>query len=188
MNKIPTMYKRDPDDRKHVLPEIHPDCLWVADGEGVATRKYEGTSVMKDEKGFWWARREVKKGKERPDNYLYISTDPISEAQMGYEPIEQSGYYEAFDDAMIANHGHTFDPGTYELIGPKINGNPEKTERHDLRMHKLAETVNMQGMVRDFETIKKLVIHLGDVRGWEGIVFHHPDGRMAKIKRRDFPA
>jgi hypothetical protein len=40
MNKIPTMYKRDPDDRKHVLAEIHPDCLWVADGEGVATRKY----------------------------------------------------------------------------------------------------------------------------------------------------
>jgi len=22
--------------------------------------------------------------------------------------------------------------------------------------------------------------------GWEGIVFHHPDGRMAKIKGRDF--
>ena len=22
---------------------------------------------------------------------------------------------------------------------------------------------------------------------WEGIVWHHPDGRMAKLKRRDFP-
>ena len=23
-------------------------------------------------------------------------------------------------------------------------------------------------------------------RGWEGIVWHHPDGRMAKLKVRDF--
>lgn len=23
-------------------------------------------------------------------------------------------------------------------------------------------------------------------RGWEGIVWHHPDGRMAKLKARDF--
>ena len=22
---------------------------------------------------------------------------------------------------------------------------------------------------------------------WEGIVWHHPDGRMAKLKKRDFP-
>ena len=27
----------------------------------------------------------------------------------------------------------------------------------------------------------------GDFR-FEGIVWHHPDGRMAKLKRRDFPA
>ena len=23
--------------------------------------------------------------------------------------------------------------------------------------------------------------------GWEGIVWHHPDGRMAKLKVRDYP-
>jgi hypothetical protein len=25
-------------------------------------------------------------------------------------------------------------------------------------------------------------------RPYEGIVWHHPDGRMAKLKKRDFPA
>jgi hypothetical protein len=24
--------------------------------------------------------------------------------------------------------------------------------------------------------------------GWEGVVWHHPDGRMAKLKARDLPS
>lgn len=188
MEKIPTLYKRDPDDMKRVLPEVNPECLWVADGEGVATRKYDGTCVMKDERGFWWARREVKPGKEEPPNFQQVHFDEVTGKKQGWEPIEQSSFAAAHNDAMVANHGHEFDPGTYELVGPKVQGNPEELERHDLRRHALAEQVDLSRTVRDFDTLRDLVIHLGDARGWEGIVFHHPDGRMAKLKRRDFPS
>jgi hypothetical protein len=34
MNKIPTVFRRDPDDRKRILPEADPACQWVLDGEG----------------------------------------------------------------------------------------------------------------------------------------------------------
>ena len=46
MHKIPTLFRRDPDDRKRVLPEANPACQWVLDGEGTPTRKYDGTCVL----------------------------------------------------------------------------------------------------------------------------------------------
>lgn len=187
MNKIPTMYKRDPEDMKRVLPEMHPDCVWVADGQGTATRKYDGTCVMLDEQGQWWARREVKPGKDAPANFVKVNFDEVTGKTMGWEPIAQSSFASFHEDALRVNVGHTWYPGTYELVGPKINGNPENTERHDLRMHQLAEQVDMQDVVRDFDTLRQLVIDLHENHGWEGIVFHHPDGRMAKLKYRDFP-
>lgn len=189
MNKIPTMFLRNPEDRSRVLMEVHPDCQWVLDGEGVATRKYEGTCVMLDENFEWWARREVKQGKERPPNYLYISTDPNSGAQMGYEPISQSSYVKAHMEAVRSMPGKKFKPGTYELVGPSINKNPEGVTVHTLLMHDEAETFIPlgDGKPRTLESIKNLTIALGLEEGWEGIVFHHPDGqRMAKIKFRDF--
>jgi hypothetical protein len=35
---------------------------------------------------------------------------------------------------------------------------------------------------RDFEGLKEYL----SAKQMEGMVFHHPDGRMAKIKKRDF--
>ena len=47
MKKIQTLFVRDWDgDRRYVLPEVAPGCEWVLKGEGVPTRKYDGTCVM----------------------------------------------------------------------------------------------------------------------------------------------
>jgi hypothetical protein len=65
MRKIPTLFKRDENNRKHVTSEANPECHWVLDGDGVATRKYDGTScLVKD--GKFFRRYEVKKGKTPP--------------------------------------------------------------------------------------------------------------------------
>ena len=45
MQKIPTVFQRDPSNPKHVLPEVTPGCEWVLAGEGVPTRKYDGTGL-----------------------------------------------------------------------------------------------------------------------------------------------
>jgi hypothetical protein len=44
MKKIPTIFERDRDgDRSRVVNVINSKCQWVFDGEGVATRKVDGT-------------------------------------------------------------------------------------------------------------------------------------------------
>ena len=69
--------------------------------------------------------------------------------------------------------------GTYELVGPKVQGNPEHLTEHRLIRH---GSVVEDDAPRSFEGLRMWF----DKKDIEGIVFHHPDGRMAKIKLRDF--
>jgi len=176
MRKIPTLFRRDPDDMRRVLPEVHPDCQWVLDGEGIATRKYDGTCVMLDEAG-WWARREVKPDKTPPPNFRPEETDPTTGKTVGWEPIAQSSFAKFFDEAVANETGHP--AGTYELCGPKINGNPEGYDTHVLVRHDAAKRFSQMSP-------DALIDHCREM-GYEGVVWHHPDGRMAKLKVRDLP-
>jgi hypothetical protein len=180
MRKIPTLFKRDENDRKHVTAEVNPECQWVLDGEGVATRKYDGTCVRLDDNGEWWARREVKPGKERPRNYLIVETDQTTGKEVGWEPVEQSGYAKIHEDALRNEPSSAQLPGTYELLGPKVQGNPEGFDGHALQRH--ADAVQLLLAPRTFDGLRDYLLD----RPYEGIVWHHSDGRMAKLKKRDF--
>lgn len=181
MRKIPTLFIRDDNDRKHVTREVNPECQWVLDGEGVPTRKYDGTCVRLDENGKWWARREVKPGKARPQNFLIVERDPVTGKEVGWEPIEQSSFAKIHAEVVAAwSMSDPWQPGTYELLGPRINGNPEGYEQHMLGRHE--DALELDDAPRDYDGLREwLVSH-----PYEGIVWHHPDGRMAKLKRRDF--
>lgn len=184
MNKIPTLFVRDPDDRKHVLDEVNPGCEWVLAGEGQATRKWDGTCVMFDGTA-WWARREVKPGKTPPPQYVPISTDETTGKTMGWEPIAQSSHAKSF--AALESQLDDCMPGTYELVGPKINGNPEGLTWETLIRHgsmTAADRATATALPLTFDGLRSALTALP----WEGVVWHHPDGRMAKLKRRDFPA
>lgn len=184
MQKIPTLYERDytePSNGRYVVESvITPGCEWVLRDEGVATRKYDGTCLMFDGDE-WWARREVKKDKGAPLHFVDTSYDEVTGKRMGYIPVADSDWVkwfnEAHDGPTILAH---WLPGTYELCGPKINGNPEGYELHVLIPHAYAMMLGV-GAPRD---------HLSFCReqGWEGIVWHHVDGRMAKLKVKDIPA
>lgn len=182
MRKIPTLFKRDPDDLAHVLPAVTPGCEWVLAGEGVATRKYDGTCVMFDGLA-WWARREVKPGKAYPPDFRIQDFDSVTGKSVGWEPMRQSAFAKFHREAR---GGMDWDPGTYELCGPKINGNPEGYEVHTLVPHGMYRLMG-PGYPLTFETAHDWVIELRE-HGIEGIVWHHPDGRMAKLKGRDFAA
>ena len=179
MRKVPTLFARNPDDMRHVTRHVNPAARWVLGGPARATRKYDGSCMLLDEEGRWWARREVKQGKPFPPNYREVETDPNTGKTVGWEPIEQSPFYKhmpVIDSAVMM-------PGTYELIGPKINGNPEGWAGHALVPH--AEADDLGDVPLDFDGLAEW-LHAHD---FEGIVWHHPeDGRMVKIKKRDFPA
>jgi hypothetical protein len=184
MRKIPTVFVRDEKDRRYVTEAVTPGCEWVLAGEGQATRKYDGTCVMLDEDGAWWARREVKPGKTPPPNYVPIETDNTTGKTVGWEPVAQSAFAKFHAEALGGPSSPPTRPGTYELVGPKINGNPERVGYHILRCHEFAE--RLPTVVRSYESLRRVVLALNEGMGCEGIVWHHEDGRMAKLKARDF--
>ena len=182
MKKIPTVFLRDFTDPRHpVLTDHHnSDCAWVFAGEGVATQKYDGTCCRWDGKE-WWTRREVKPGKPRPPGYVEVSADPTTGKLIGWEPVMQSGFAKMLAEALINEPGR-YPIGTFELVGPKINGNPECATGHKLILHEDAKRLDVSDLT--FEGIRATVLRYAEL-GIEGIVWHHPDGRMAKIKARD---
>lgn len=175
MKKIPTIFKRNYENMSEILNEPNPDCGWVFAGEGVATRKYDGTCV-KIEKGQYFKRREVKPGKKTPVDFIEEQYDVFTGKRVGWVPVNQTSNEDRW-------HMKAFDPalpdGTYELIGPRVQGNPEKVETHKLIRHSEAEILDAP------RTHEALLAWLED-KDIEGIVFHHHDGRMGKLKKRDF--
>ncbi|UOZ10146.1 MULTISPECIES: DUF5565 family protein [unclassified Amycolatopsis] len=181
MRKIPTLFRRDPEDLRRVTREVHPACQWVLDGQGVPTRKYDGTCVRLDESGEWWARREVKAGKSAPAGFEAVQTDPETGKTVGWEPVAQSAFAKFFDEAREGLVGEV--PGTYELCGPKVNGDPEQLGVHRLVRHATAEEFG--DVPRDFDGLMTWLLAHPE---FEGVVWHHRDGRMAKLKYRDAAA
>lgn len=176
MKKIPTLYVRDENDRRYVTDVVNPGCEWVLAGEGIPTRKYDGTCVMFDGTD-WWARREVKPGRPEPDGFVVEQFDDATGKAVGWEPMAQSPFFKFWNEAVGGDEA----VGTYELVGPKINGNPEDMFTHVLIPHAGA------GLVGHALDAPSVLINACREQGWEGIVWHHPDGRMAKLKVRDYP-
>lgn len=178
MKKIPTIFERDWNgDRSRVVDEVNPDAQWVFDGEGIVTRKLDGTSCMFN--GQWWKRREVKKGMPEPKGFLLSENDLTTGKRVGWMPVNE-GPEDRYHREAIKRCGDVLNHGTYELIGPKIQGNKHGVESHGMISH--LSTGSVEGVERTSEGIRA-ALEACDV---EGFVFQHEDGRMAKIKRRDF--
>ena len=183
MKKIPTIFKRDETDRSRVTDEINPVCQWVFDGEGVATRKFDGTAIL-IRGGRVFKRYDCKRGRVPPPLFEAASDDfdPVTGHLPGWVPMNKEAPEDKYlVEALVAGktwYGAPLVDGTYELCGPKIQGNAEQLPHHALVKH---------GEVSWLEC--KLIWPLVDFfkeYNVEGIVWHHPDGRMAKIKARDF--
>lgn len=175
MKKIPTLFERDWNgDRRWVTPNVASGCEWVLAGEGRATVKMDGTCCMVRE-GRLYKRRELKAGDTVPKNFEIAAGDATTGKIVGWVPVgdgpEDQWHREAFDTGKP--------DGTYELMGPKVQGNPDGLPRHVLIRH---GTVRLNDVPRDYAGLRAYL----EGRDMEGIVWHHPDGRMAKIKLRDF--
>jgi hypothetical protein len=177
MKKISTLFMRDFENNpRYVTEEVNPDSKWVIDGEGVATRKYDGTCCAIID-GLFVKRNEVKKDKPEPYGFILADHDLTTGKKQGWLEVgndNEDKYhregYESLEDKS---------DGTFELVGPKVQGNPEKYLGHELVRHSDAETY--LDAPRSYSDLKEF---LKD-KEIEGLVWHHPDGRMAKLKRKD---
>lgn len=182
MKKIKSLYQRNYDGDRLVRDEVVPGSEWVLNGEGVATRKWDGTSVMvRDEggKSSLWKRYDLKAGKPAPDGFVPAQEpDEVTGAVTGWVPCRRGDpadrwHFEGYDAGPAPYSG------TYELVGPKVQGNPDGFDAHRLVKH---GDTPIPDFPRDFEGIKSYL----ESHDIEGVVWHHPDGRMVKIKGKDF--
>ena len=182
MKKIISLFQRNYDGDRLVRDEVVPGAEWVVDGEGVATIKFDGTCCMIQD-GKLYKRYDVKKGRTPPEGFI-PAQEP--DEKTGHWPgwVEIGGgpedkyHREAFENGRPFKN--PFEDGTYELVGPKIQGNPENHQTHILLAHKHA--TKLYDCPRTFNEIRE---YLKD-KDIEGVVWHHPDGRMVKIKKKDF--
>lgn len=150
---------------------------WVLEGEGVATIKFDGTSCLVQD-GMLYKRFDAKHGKTPPEGF--IPAEPAPDNHTGHWP----GWVAIREDApedkwhREAFASGTFEDGTYELIGPKVQRNKYNKARHELVRH--------GSVVVDVERTREALINWLEDNEHEGLVFHHADGRMAKLRRKDF--
>ena len=187
MKKIISLFKRDYGGNRQVYDEVVPGAEWVISGEGIATIQYDGTCCMV-RNGKLYKREDYK-----PEPEGWEPAEPEPNQHTGYWPgwlpvgdgPEDKWHREAFC-LTIENGVTTLEDGTYELVGPKVQGDPYGLKAHHLWRH--GEIIYRDQLV----TIDKAPRDFNGLCQWlkgnpvEGIVWHHPDGRMVKIKRRDF--
>lgn len=176
MRKIPTLFMRNLESDHRIRDEVTPGCEWVLAGEGRATRKWDGTAILIRD-GQVFKRHEVKKDSTAPDGFeLAQPTDENTGKKVGWVPCvcgDKSNKWltEALQTGLPID-------GTYELCGPKVNGNHERFMTHVLIPHGQED----QPCPRTFLALEEYFAGT-DI---EGIVWWHPDGRRAKIKKKDF--
>ena len=199
LKKIKSLYQRDYEVTRMVIPQVVEGSEWVIDGEGVPTIKVDGT-CCKIESGKLYRRydrkltkaanRKKKQGhtgpwelsdfKRAPKNWVPAEDAPNVHTGHwpGWLPVGNEPESKWFLKAWQSLESPLED-GTYELVGPHFQSNPHNLETDTFWRHgqKVKEDVPT-----DFYELGEF---LKDFHH-EGIVWHHPDGRMVKIKRSDY--
>lgn len=198
MNKIPTIYIRNKYFK--VTPKHHPDCDWVFRGEGLAMEKLDGVNVRLTIRNEKVMRVEKRRNPTKAQKKIDI-IDPW---------YVEANYNDRTDKHIFTAVGRTnfesWPDGEHccEAIGPKLQGNPLGLEHSRCVPFNLPEIYDPEAysylipqvlsanpfdqMVYRMDKLNSLFAHdncCPPTRA-EGIVFHHPDGRQAKIKRSDF--
>lgn len=191
MKKIISLYQRNYETDRLVRDEVVPGAEWVLAGEGVATRKYDGTCCLVND-GRLYKRYDAKKGKTPPASFVPAQPepDPISGHWPGWLPVGDGPEDQHHREAWTAEGRCPLADGTYELCGPKVQGNAEWLCEHLLIPHGCDL---LPDVPRDYAGIKAYLAE-HDI---EGIVWwrnndggcysdENTDCDMVKIKAKDF--
>lgn len=178
MKKMKTLFKKDASHR--ATPKIQ--CEWAISPNVTAHVKKDGSSCMVKD-GILYKRYDAKRNRKTGE----FKTPPEG-AIPCCEPDLVTGHWPHWVKCTTDDKWHMEafnwvpEDGTYELIGPKVNGNNENSEKHRLITHKANFINHLLPEVINYESMKLM---MQDFKN-EGIVFHHDDGRMCKVRRSDF--
>lgn len=194
MKKIKTLLPKDPNDLGKVIPgEPTVEVTHFA-------IKIDGTScLIKD--GIPYCRYDVKLFKRKNGQIIKTFTEEelnekLPEGAMAcQEPDMKSGHWPHWIPVLASNAEHKYIlegfenlvlkvDGTFECIGPKIQGNPHGEEKHIWIHHQAKELIFDVENWREnpYETFKNLFEYFK----WEGLVAYNGIDPVAKIRRSDF--
>lgn len=199
MRKIKTLFVIDRDNNQ-ATDKIVPESSWVLNNEGFATEKFDGSACLfKD--GKLWKRydRKLKKSffglfrkgklavlelsmfKDAPDGFEACEStpDPKTGHWPGWVPVDAESPDDIWHIEALSHEKELIEGASYELVGPKVQGNKYNLEHHQLWLH---GSRKIQLTTGSYDELKQwfAVNHL------EGVVWHHPDGRMVKLRKKDF--
>lgn len=179
MKKMKSLFRKDYEGNKvTTYNEVNEGCEWVLNGEGIPTQKLDGTCCLV-QNGKIYARYDYKPGRNLPEGAIPCQEEP--DANTGHFPH----WVEVTDQPQYKYHKKAFEKqpgledGTYELIGPHFQGNPEKVDDDILVKH---GSIVLDDTDRTYEGIREFLKN----HYIEGIVYHRGNGEMCKIKRSDF--
>lgn len=194
MKKIISLFQRNYDGDRLVRNEIVRGAEWVIDGEGTATKKFDGTCCMINN-NILYKRYDAKKGKTPPEGFISAQEPDENTGhwpgwlEVNKDDSSDKYHWEGFNYTKDQKWHRTLENGTYELTGPKINGNKERPDGKEFAQHQLIKhgSYVLLKNPRSFDQIKDFLKNENQEGGYfEGIVWHHQDGRMVKIKYKDF--
>lgn len=178
MDKIPTLFLRNPDNMKLVTREINPDAAWVLTANAIPTVKKDGTNVRVTVKDGLAHYAEKRRNPSREEK--------ASGVEPGYVPIDAADPADRHIVNAITRTNYTGWPdGAYpcEALGPKIQGGVE-SDKPCVYPFSYAPDVIQEEIPLTYDGIKAYL----EAHEIEGIVWHEQggQGRMCKVKRRDF--
>lgn len=188
MNKIETIFDRD--ERFKVTPKIRAGTEWVFAGEGIATEKLDGMNINLTIQSGKVIKVEKRRNPSKVDKALGVEPGYIEAHRE--DPGDQH-IFKAVDNTEFVE----WPDGSWscEAVGPKIQGNPLGLTGPECVAFSLITKGFYSQMIipdvpRTFDGLKQFLAdfesRFSPGHKGEGIVFHHPDGRMAKIKAKDF--
>lgn len=131
MKKMPIIFDMtfNKDGEREVLHTIRKEIrdlvnTTLAEGKQIIpTFKRDGTAVFCDADGQWLTRRAVKTGKQAPEGFIALETDPNTGTTFGWEPKESSPMKKFLNKAIekfIQDNGAEPPRNTtFELLGPR---------------------------------------------------------------------
>lgn len=184
MQKIPTLFQRDLKTFK-VINEVKPGCEWVLNGEGIATEKLDGMNVRVTLRAGTVVRIEKRRNPNKEQKQRGIVDGWYADVDYDYPGDDY------IVDAVRSTDVSLWPDGEHpcEAVGEKIQGNPYELTGRRLYAFTI-KPIMWRIDERSFDDLRQILVTcrstFAPVAQVEGIVFRHFDGRMVKIKRRDF--
>ncbi len=181
-----TIFDRNWESDRKINPKLIVDFNFA---EAIATEKLDGMNIRITLRAGVVVRVEKRRNPTKVQKQNGISNPWYVDAEESntqdkwiFDAVKNTDFSEVQDGEWSA-----------EAIGKNIQGNPLQLENNQVFIFSLPDwkaRITLKDVPTDFEAIKAYLVErkslLNEAAPIEGIVWHHPNGEMVKIKRKDF--